>query len=90
MKLPENETPPYDRSDPVQAAMADRRWAKMTAAGSSVALVGFMSFLVQIFQPSAKPMVWEQKVISSGDPLDLVPDHTSTTPYAGRATLPHM
>jgi hypothetical protein len=86
--LPENETPPYDRSDPRQAAQADRRWAKMTAAGTSVAMLGFFSLVVQIFKPSSKPMVWEQQSLRSGDPLGLEPDHTSTAPYAGRVTLP--
>lgn len=90
MELPPNEVAPYDHSDPVQKAIADRRWAKMTAASTSLALFGFVNFLMHIFQPTAKPMVWEQKAVFSGDPLDLEPDHTSSTPYAGKVTLPPM
>ena len=88
MDLPQNQTPPYDHTDPRQKAIADRRWAKMTAAGTSLALLGFVNFLVQIFKPSAMPMVWEQQTLRSGDPLGLEPDHTSSTPYAGKVTLP--
>ncbi|MCW2544033.1 MAG: hypothetical protein JWM40_1585 [Frankiales bacterium] len=88
MELPENERPPYDRSDPRQAAQADKRWARMTAASTSLAMLGFVNFVVSIFKPSSKPMVWEQQTLRSGDPLGLEPDHTSTTPYAGRVTLP--
>lgn len=82
-----NEVPPYDRSDPWQAAQADRRWAKLTAASTSLAMLGFFSFVVEIFRPSSKPMVWEQQALRSGDPLGLVPDKTSASPYAATVTL---
>ena len=86
--MPENETPPYDHRDPAQKAIADRRWAKMTAASTSFAMLGFFSFVAQIFKPSSKPMVWEQQTLRSGDPYGLVPDDTSTTRYGGKVTLP--
>jgi len=50
-------------------------------------MMGLFGILTEIFQPSAKRVVVEQKLSSTGDPLDLTPDGDSRGRFAGRVTL---
>mgnify|MGYP001791781553 CR=1 FL=1 len=77
---------PVALTDPSLAARRERKWRRM-GAGQSICMMGLLGVLTQIFLPSAKPVVFEQKVDSPGDPFDLTPDSDSRGRFAGRVTL---
>lgn len=77
---------PVALTDPFLAARRERKWRRMVA-GQSICMMGLLGIFTQIFQPSAKPVVFEQKVDNPGDPLDLTPDGDGQSRFAGRVTL---
>lgn len=83
----QDQVPHYDQNDPVQRAAADRRWAKMTAAGGSIVLLGLFNFLAELFTASSNKVVHAQQTLRSGDPLNVDRDDGSQNPYGGRVTL---
>src|SRR5689334_6966181 len=76
---------PAALTDPALAAHRNRRWKRLVAR-SAIAM-GLWNPLTEIFQPSAKPVVFEQKFSHPGEPLDLRPDSDPRGRFAGRLTL---
>jgi hypothetical protein len=60
----------------------------MTAAGTSVVLLGFFNFLAELFTPNSRKVVYEQQTLRTGDPLDLEPIADDLgNPFAGRVRV---
>ena len=78
-----DEVLPWDPKDEGAAAARQRRMARK--AGISMSLMGLVSIFIQLFKPTAKPIVFEQHQPGNADPLERDPEAGR---FGGRVRLP--
>jgi hypothetical protein len=79
-----HEVLPWDPADEAAAARRQRAIARKTAA-ASLSLMGLIGLFIELFKPTAKPIVFEQHQPGNADPLDRDP---AAGPFAGTMRVP--